>query len=267
MSIFTTILDALKSGRKYEIFGEQGGLSSAITLPKGFDPAKDKCPMVILMHGFMANKIFPPISTMAKALAAEGIASIRFDFNAHGKSEGKFIDMTMANELSDAKAVLDYVCKLDYVSGIAFLGHSMGGVIAGMLAGELEDSPRKPKCLVQMAPAAVLKDDAIAGVCMGVKYDPKNPPEYVSIMMHKLGRKFIQAAQVLPIYETSAKYTGKVCLIHGTEDKIVPVGYSEKYHECYSDSVLHIIEGETHFLNKKKDAVTIATSFLKENLL
>ena len=138
---------------------------------------------------------------LAESLAKQGIASICFDFNAHGKSEGEFIDMTIANEISDAKAVFDYVNSLPYVAETVFVGHSQGGVIAGMLAGELEQDPKKPSCLVLLAPAAVLKDDAIAGQCMGKKYDASNPPEYVNVMFHKLGRKFILAAQKLDLLD------------------------------------------------------------------
>lgn len=263
-SLFTLF----RQKKQYKVRGSQGGLSTSLTLPSGFNPETGRCPMVILMHGFCSNKNFPPVPQMAKALAKEGIASISFDFNAHGKSEGKFIDMTIAGEIEDAKAVFDYVCGLPYVTKIGLLGHSQGGVIAGMLAGELESAARRPACLVQLAAAAVLKDDAIAGQCMGKKYDAANPPEYVSVMFHKLGRKFILAAQKLPIYETSCRYTGKVCLIHGKSDTVVPYSYSEKYHAGYPHSELHLLDGENHFLGKRRDEViSIATAFLKDNLL
>ena len=54
--------------KNFDVYGEQGGISTCITLPKGFDTVSDRCPMVILMHGFMANKKFHPIPTLAKAL-------------------------------------------------------------------------------------------------------------------------------------------------------------------------------------------------------
>lgn len=256
-----------KDREQYVIFGTQGGISIKITLPDGFNPEIDKCPMVILMHGFMASKKFHPIPILAETLAKEGIASICFDFNGHGKSEGDFIDMTIANEIEDAKAVFNYVNTLPFVTKTAFIGHSQGGVISGMLAGELENEQNKPVCMVLLAPAAVLKDDAIAGQCMGKKYDAANPPKYVSVMFHKLGRKFILAAQKLPIYETSCKYTGKVCLIHGKRDKIVPYSYSEKYNSLYLNSELHLMENESHFMNGDKDTImSIITKFVKENL-
>ena len=252
---------------QYFVSGTQGGISTKITLPEGFDPEKDKCTMAVLMHGFMASKKFHPIPMLESALAAAGIGSISFDFNGHGKSEGDFIDMTIANEIEDARAVFNYVNALPYVKDTVFVGHSQGGVVAGMLAGELESADRKPSCLVLLAPAAVLKDDAIAGQCMGKKYDASDPPAYVNVMFHKLGRKFILAAQKLPIYEVSCKYTGKVCLIHGKRDKIVPYSYSERYHESYSDSELHMLADESHFLSGDKDTImSIITKFIKENI-
>ena len=264
MSLFSF----LKRSRAFAVKGPQGGIDTRITLPEGFDPAKDKCPLVILMHGFMGKKEMYPIKALSKALAREGIASLSFDFDAHGRSEGAFIDMTLSNEVADARAVWDYARRLPYVKGIAFAGHSQGGVIAGILAGELEaEGAGRPACLVQLAPAAVLKDDALKGQCMNAKYDPANPPEYVNVFFHKLGRKFILEAQQYPIYEKSVRYTGKVCLIHGAKDKIVPLSYSRKYDELYADSALHVLEKEGHFLGGDKKAVIgLATEFLKANL-
>jgi len=256
------------SGRtSYEVFGPYGGIATTLVLPEGFDREKDTCPLVILMHGFIAKKEMYPIPAIASALAKAGIASLRFDFDAHGKSEGKFIDMTISSEIADAKAVLSYARKLSFVSEIALLGHSQGGVIAGMLAGETEDLPERPKCLVLLAPAAVLKDDALAGQCMHARYDAANPPAYVNVLFHKLGRRFILEAQQLPIYETSSKYSGKVCIIQGRKDKIVPVSYAERYHQSYKDSELTILEDEGHFLNGNKARLTDRiVTFLKENL-
>lgn len=267
MGILEKIKGILGTKKEYIVFGEQGGISIKITLPSGFDTTCHKCPMVILMHGFMASKRFHPIPMIAKALAKNGVATISFDFNAHGSSEGKFIDMTIANEIADAKAVLEYVRNLEYVTEVGFVGHSQGGVIAGMLSGELENSPIKPKCVALLAPAAVLKDDAIKGQCMGSKYDASNPPEYVSVMFHKLGRKFILAAQKLPIYETSCCYTGNVCIIHGKKDNIAPYSYGERYHSLYKNSTIHLLEEEGHFLKKSKEQVTdILVKFMCENL-
>ena len=112
-------------------------------------------------------------------LQAHGIASIRFDFNGHGQSEGEFKDMTVPNEIEDAKKVVAYVSSLPYVNGLAIAGHSQGGVVASMTAGELSEALGKPafKAVALMAPAAVLREDAIKGNTMGKMYDPFDPGE------------------------------------------------------------------------------------------
>lgn len=250
---------------QYEVFGPQGGIDTGLILPEGFDPQNGKCDLLILMHGFCASRRRRPISSLAKSFAKAGFAVLTFDFDAHGRSEGKFVDMTLSSEIADARAVTQYAKGLPFVRDIAFVGHSQGGVVAGLLAAQLENTELRPKCLVQIAPAAVLKDDALAGRCMNAKYDAANPPEYVSVLFHKLGRKFILEAQKMQIIEDSAKYTGKVCLLHGTKDSIVPVRYSERYAELYPDATLHLIDGENHFLSKhRKEIADIAIAFVKE---
>jgi pimeloyl-ACP methyl ester carboxylesterase len=146
---------------------------------------------------------------------------------------------------------------------IALVGHSQGGVVAGMIAGELGD---EIKALVQLAPAAVLKDDALQGVLMGKHYDPSNPPETLTVFFHRVGKGYFLAAQSLPIYEQSSLYKGPVLLIHGTKDKIVPHSYSEKYDQVYSNSQLQLYEGENHFLSKCRKAIVRQTvDFLAAN--
>ena len=51
---------------KSPIKGPEGAIYYKITLPKGFDPAKDHCPMVILMHGIFANQSINPMPALAR---------------------------------------------------------------------------------------------------------------------------------------------------------------------------------------------------------
>ena len=64
-------------------------LRGVLEIPEG----KDKYDMANLMHGFTGNcaviirKFTLSVSTDVKKM---GIASVRFDFNGHGQSDGSF---------------------------------------------------------------------------------------------------------------------------------------------------------------------------------
>ncbi len=101
--------------REYVVSGPEGGLSMKVSLPDRFDEKTDKCPMVLLTHGIFSSKDYNPMPSLAKALAQAGIASIRFDFDGHGKSEGRMQDMTIEKEIADAMAIWEYAKSLPYV--------------------------------------------------------------------------------------------------------------------------------------------------------
>lgn len=251
---------AFAEKQNLSIKGSVGNLSAVIQKPES---AAKKIPLVMVLHGFTSSKDDPVVVSVADELEKRGIASVRFDFNGHGESEGDFVNMTVLNEIEDAKAVYDYVSKLDWVSSVSIAGHSQGGVVASMTAGEL--GAKKVKSLVLLAPAAVLREDAIRGYLMGITYDPVNTPEYVEIFygLH-LGRNYIKTAQTLKIYETAQKYTGPVCIIHGTGDVVVPYTFGERYDSVYKNSELHLIEGDDHVFSKNLQTVAeTAADFIK----
>lgn len=250
---------------KVTIQGSVGKLSVVIQTPDNLE--KDsKCPVVILMHGFMGNKDGVLEKLACDKLAGYGVASVKFDFNGHGESEGEFCDMTVPNEIEDAKMVYEYVKSLPFTGDIAMTGHSQGGVVASMTAGDLGTDA--VKCVVLLAPAAVLRDDAIRGSTMGARYNPLDPPESVQLFPGKhLGGEYIRTAFNLPIYETAIKYTGPACIIHGTGDQVVPYTYGERYHYIWPGSELHILHAADHMFSKEmSQVVDIMVDFLVKNL-
>ena len=247
------------------IDGDHGKLHAVIHKPELKDG--ERCPMVLLCHGFMGNKEGALEKQIAALLQSKGIASIRFDFNGHGQSEGRFQDMTVPNEIVDAKKVIEYVSNLPYVESVAITGHSQGGVVAAMTAGDL--GAEKIKAVVLLAPAAVLRDDAIRGSTMGATYDPFNLGEYVELFRGlKLGAEYIRTAFSLPIYDTAAKYQGPALIIHGTGDRVVPYTYGERFHQIWDGSELVIIDKADHGFSQQIEQVAgKSAEFLSKVLL
>lgn len=218
--------------------------------------------MAILMHGFTANRNTDLLKQIADNLRNENVASVRFDFNGHGESDGKFEDMTVTNEIADAKAILAYVRTDPHVRNIFLVGHSQGGVVASMLAGLYPDLIKK---VVLMAPAAQLKDDALKGNTQGASYNPNHIPAVVPFKDKKLGGFYLRIAQVLPIYEISQRYTGPVSIIVGSNDQVVDPKYSKKYDQVYQNSQLNLIDHADHSFTGeyKEKAAKIASDFLR----
>ena len=245
------------------IDGDHGKLQAVIQKPD-LKPGQ-QCPMVVFCHGFGGTKEGPLFELITDSLQKHGIASIRFDFNGHGESEGKFEDMTVPNEINDAKKVVEYVRDLRYVSKVALVGHSQGGVVASMTAGELGSDI---SAVVLMAPAAVLRDDAIRGSTFGKQYNPLDPPEYVELWgPQRLGRNYIKTAFSLPIYETAANYHGPALIIHGNGDRIVPYTYGLRFHQQWKGSEYVLQEYFDHGFSQNIYRTTdIVSDFLLRTL-
>ena len=273
LAILSVLFFLPAGAREYVVRGPQGGLAMKLTLPYGFDAAHDRCPMVILMHGIFSRKDYVPMPQLAKALKRAGIGSLRFDFDGHGASEGRPEDMTVPNEIADATAIWDYVQGLPYVSCVGLLGHSQGGVIASMLAGQLaQTGGTVPKSMVLIAPGSVIKEATQGGSFFWQSFDPADPPERLKLFggFRTLGRDYLVTTQTLDIYGTAAHYRGPVCLIHGTKDSIVPLWCSEKYVDVYgSDAAsLHLVEGGDHTITRhRRQFIQQAVAFFQSTLV
>lgn len=244
--------------------GSVGKLAATLQVPEMKQGAK--VPLVILMHGLGSDKDNTLFAALADSLQENGIASLRFDFNSHGKSEGNIVDMDFNNLQADAEKVLNYARKLDFVSNISLAGHSMGGVIASMLAGR--EGTNKIKSVVLFAPAVAIQDDAQRGEFSGFKFDPNNIPATFEVMGHTMGGKWLKTAQTLNILETAKGYQGKLYVIHGTEDQFEPYVTSSLYLRDNPNGKIVLLKGFDHYFSEDVLLpVSVATKFFKEVLL
>ena len=246
--------------KQVTIDGDHGKLSAIIQTPDD----RAEYPLVMILHGFNSSKNMSLLKQIADKLEHLGIASIRFDFNGHGQSEGSFQNMTISNELNDAKKVYEYVQNLPEITSVSIIGHSQGGVVSGLMAGEY--GAEKIKSVVLMAPASVLRELAQKGDLFGTKFDTDNIPEYIELFNGlKVGRAYLEDAKNLPIYEISAQYQGPVLIIHSQDDELVPYSNGEEYNQIYQNSKLKTLRGFDHSFtqNTAEVAQMVADYFIK----
>ena len=247
----------------FDIDGSKGKLTARLFTPE-LDPG-ERCDLVVFCHGLNADKNFMLLRMMEEGARSEGFATLAFDFNGHGESEGRFSEMTIPNEIEDLEQVLAYAQDLRYVRNIALVGHSQGAIVAAMVAG---NHPEDIKALVTLAPASSVRDDIARGNLFGVEFNPLDPPD--SLVLSNgiaLGRRYLKTAFRLPIFETSAKYQGSACVIHGNGDRLVPFTCGERFHELWENSEYYELEYYDHnFTNCIFRPVDITVDYLKRTL-
>ena len=223
------------------IDGSKGKLWARLYKPEL--KAGQRCDLVILCHGLNCDHNFPLMRRIANYLEND-FAVLEFDFNGHGKSDGRFSEMTIPNEMEDLEQVLAYAQDLRFVDDIALVGHSQGAVVAAMVAGK---HPDDIKAVVLLAPASSVRDDIVRGNLFGIDFDPLDMPD--SLVLNNgisLGYRYLKTASTLPIFETAANYHGNVCIIHGNGDRLVPYTCSEHFHQTWSNSEYYLLNYYDH---------------------
>ena len=239
-----------------------------------YRPKEDHLPIAIVCHGFMAWQ--DSVKHYAAFLAEMGYAAFTFDFCGGsvmcGKSDGKTTEMSVLTETKDLEAVIEYVRNLSYTDSekILLMGCSQGGFVSALVAAKNNFPIEK---LVLFYPALCIPDDARAGKMMMAKFDPQNVPDTFRCGLMKLGRCYAMDVMQMDAFAEIKNYAGRVCIVHGTKDKIVDVSYANRAAEAYKSTMpigmqeservqLHFIDGGEHMFSKKHDV--IAMKLLKE---
>lgn len=90
----------------------------------------------IFAHCFTCSKDVFAANRIAQALAAKGIAVLRFDFTGLGRSEGNFADTNFSSNVGDLKAAADYLAR-EHKAPSLLIGHSLGGAAVLVAANAL----------------------------------------------------------------------------------------------------------------------------------
>lgn len=141
-------------------------LAGTLTWPIGYDKNAKKKPMVVLFvtgsgQENRDEEIFmhKPFLVIADHLARQGIASLRYDDRATGKSTGGDLQNATSEDFArDAEAGLDFLRSKKAFSKVGILGHSEGGLIAFLLGAQ-----KKTDFIVSLAGPGV-KGDTLSAV-------------------------------------------------------------------------------------------------------
>src|SRR5438093_8604521 len=112
---------------RFQFTGAEGHqLAAALDTPDGPIAA-----YALFAHCFTCGKDVLAARRIATALAAKGVAVLRFDFTGLGSSEGDFANSTFSSNVADLVHAADHL-RATRTAPSLLIGHSLGG--AAMLA-------------------------------------------------------------------------------------------------------------------------------------
>ena len=219
----------IKNGDK-DVYGK-------IYFPKG----EGKHPAVILSHGYNGANV--DFVAECEYFASNGYIAYAYDFcggSTRSQSSGKSTEMTIFTEKEDLLAVFDYIVAMQQVDAekVFLFGGSQGGLVTTLATEERAD---KVKAMILYYPALSIPDN-------WRKTYPTTDmiPETNDFWGLMLGKIFFAAIHDFSTFENIGKYPGRVLIIHGDKDEIIPLSYSEKAVGVYDDAELVVLPGEGH---------------------
>lgn len=226
-----------------------------------------KAPWFIFSHGFTGHRLGPGylFVRMSRALAENGISSLRFDFSGSGESDGKFQEMTIATMQADLLSAVRLVRKRFKPSAVILCGHSLGGMIACLICADA-----KPEGMVLLSPVADPK--GLIRRRQVIMDAGPNTQGYYENGPHEMALAFLDGLKsVDPVASLIQGFHGSLLCMQGDADDSISVNESRMYVDAAMkkgiETVYRILKNAdhnyssvTHFANICKTA----TSWAKE---
>ena len=247
--------------------------------------ANEPFPLVLMAHGHGGSRHEGGgYQLAAKAMAKNGIASIRMDFPGCGDSTESFTNNNLSNMLLDLQAARAYAASQPEIDSdrLGLLGYSMGGRLVALLA-EMDPSY---KVMVAWTPAvadgAQGMLDSLGGAdayhILKQRARSTGVAEYTTRWGTKLQLGygwFTDLEETMPL-ESLATFEGPLLILYGDQDDVVPPATAEAAiaaARSSSEVVGHVVAGADHGLGFYTDQPEIAAevvdttaTFFKERL-
>jgi esterase/lipase len=249
---------------KLVIFKNEKGekLLGILTFPEG----KGKFPAVIMVHGFAKTKSERKFVELARELAKNKIASLRFDFSGCGDSEGKFEEMRISKQVEELNAAYQRLIKEKEINKnrIGIFAHSLGTVVACVFQMKY----KKVKTLILAAPA-LNQERLIKKWYKKSEIEKWKRQGYLDTEKFRIGIGYLEEAvdytQILPEIKIPT------LILHGEKDEDIPEKITK---EAFSkirtrEKEMKIIRGtDHHFENHlgRRKLIALSIKWFKKYL-
>lgn len=220
-----------------------------------------KEPGIVWLGGFRSDMTSTKAVSLADAAKAEGRASLRFDYTAHGQSDGDFGGATLSLWIDDALRMIRHAGGARPI----LVGSSMGGWVALRATQILAAEGHAPGGLVLIAPAVDFTEALMwAQFPPGIRQQIENegvwyrPSEY-SPEPYPITRDLIEDGRKHLLLGRKLKFGVPIHILQGGQDPDVPLAHVEKFvAELAEDDVrMTVIPDGNHRLSREEDIAAL----------
>lgn len=208
----------------------------------------------LFAHCFTCSKNLNAVTQISRALTAQNVAVLRFDFTGLGESEGDFADTNFSSNVEDLLSAAEYL-EEHYEAPQIMIGHSLGGAAVLMASSQLG----YPKVVATIGapaePAHVKKQ-------FGVNIDRIASKGAAKVLLG--GRPFTIKKQFLEDLESNKlsddipKIKGALLVMHSPQDGTVDIENATNIYLAAKHPRSFIsLDGADHLLTRSADAVYV----------
>ena len=223
-------------------------LSASLELPES-----DVRGAALYAHCFTCTRQSRAAVEVAKALACEGIAALRFDFTGLGGSGGDFGQAGFASDTEDLIESAAFLAAR-FGEGLLLVGHSLGGAAVLAAAGMMADE-RVAAIATIGAPADV--PHVLGNIHGDLAAIARDGSGEVTIggRRYNLSREFLERTEAMDLLTQVAKLRVPLLFCHSPTDEVVAVDNAARLFAAakHPKSFLSLL-GADHLLLDAADA-------------
>lgn len=205
----------------------------------------------LFAHCFTCGKDSKGASHIARALAARGIATLRFDFTGLGGSEGEFGNSGFSANVEDLLAAADWL-RDNHEAPAILVGHSLGGAAVLAAAGDV------PECRAVAtigAPAETAHTLRHLGDAVETIESEGEATVTLGGRPFRVRRHFIEDFRDQRLEERIAALRRPLLVLHAPTDRIVGVDNARRIFEAAKHPKSFVaLDDADHLLTRSADA-------------
>ena len=209
----------------------------------------------LFAHCFTCSKDIFAASRIAAALAANGIATLRFDFTGLGASGGDFANTDFSSNVGDLVAAADWL-RAEHRAPSILIGHSLGGAAVLAAAEAVEEAAGIVTIGAPSDPGHVshLFQDDIAAIERDGEADVR-----IAGRPFRIRRQFLDDIQGQRLQGRIAALGKALLVMHAPLDRTVGIDNAAEIFQAARHPKSFIsLDSADHLLTRREDAVYAA---------